>query len=327
VRFESKSAKLLGSGFGAGGVVTTVQVGGDSQTGFRGSGADEVEDLLIAIEGLAGPVFGNFREESVLNRIPLGSAGGIVSNGDLEVKGIGELRLDFGFPGAATTAVAAAGVGENEQLTGLGVVKGSFTLPPVGDSVSGKSGSVVRNAHDNRTAVGEGLIDAVRDGDANGIRAEVMIVNRPSLLIPTRAIVFEVSDKFALLGIDANDGPLAPPKTLAQIGYVIELEIAVGTGIGSDFLLVEAQRVIHRMQQPGNGVGRDDEAIASEQVGNLVGRAARPLEASDGITGRVMFEKVFDDGDYFGRFFSVGMRPAPARRVRPPEVTSPSSNC
>ena len=81
------------------------------------------------------------------------------------------------------------------------------------------------------------------------------------------------------------------------------------------------------MQQTGNGIGRDSEAIAGEQVGNLIGGAAGPFQARNRITGRVMFEKVFDDPDYFGRFFSVGMRPAPARRVRPPEVTSPSSSC
>lgn len=56
----------------------------------------------------------------MFNRIPLGSAGGIVSDGELEVKGIGELGLDFGFPAAATTTVAAASVGENEKLTAVG---------------------------------------------------------------------------------------------------------------------------------------------------------------------------------------------------------------
>lgn len=262
----------------------------------------------------------------MFNRIPLGSAGGIVSDGELEVKGIGELGLDFGFPAAATTTVAAASVGENEKLTAVGVVKGSFTLPPVRDSVSGESGSVVRNTDDNGTAVGERLVDAVRDGNAQGIGAEVVIMNRPGGVIPASAVVFEVSDQFALLGIDADDGQVAPPKTVAQIGNVIELEIAVATGIGREGLLVDAQRVVHRMQQAGNGIGREGEAIASEPAGNLVGGAARPFQASEGITGRVMFEKVFDDGDYFGRFFSVGMRPAPGRRVRP-EVTSPSSSC
>jgi len=248
VRFELKAPKLLRGGFSAGRVVTTVQVGGDSQSTFRGSRADEVKDLLIAIEGFTGPVFGDFREESMLNRIPLGSAGGIVGDGDDEVEGIGELGLDFGFPRAATTAVAAASVGENEQLTGLSVLNGSFPLPPVSDSMSSESGSVVRNADDNGAAVGEGLVDAVRDGNTDGIGAEVVIMNGPGSVVPTSAMVFEVADQFALFGIDANDGQVAAAKTLAQIGNVIELKVAVGTGIGSDVLLVDAQRVIHRMQ-------------------------------------------------------------------------------
>ena len=307
--------------------MVAVQVSGDGKSCFRGSGPDEVQDFLITKEWLTGPVFGDFREESMLNGVPLGSAGRIVSDGDVEIEGIGELRLDFGFPTAATTAVAAAGVGENEKLTGLGVLEGAFTLPPVSDRVSGKSGSVVRNANNNRAAVGEGLVDSVRDGNADGIGAEIVIMNRPSILIPTSAVVFEVSDQFALFGIDADDGQVAPSKTLTQIGNVIELEISVGSGIGSNFLLVDAQRVIHRVQQAGDGVGRNGEAIASEQAGDLVGGAPGPFQASDGITGSVMIEKVFDDRDYFGRFFSVGMRPAPGRRVRPPEVTSPSSSC
>ena len=307
--------------------MVAVQVSGDGKSCCRGSGPDEVQDFLITKERLTGPVFGDFREESMLNGVPLGSAGRIVSDGDVEIEGIGELRLDFGFPTAATTAVAAAGVGENEKLTGLGVLEGAFTLPPVSDRVSGKSGSVVRNANNNRAAVGEGLVDSVRDGNADGIGAEIVIMNRPSILIPTSAVVFEVSDQFALFGINADDGQVAPSKTLTQIGNVIELEISVGSGIGSNFLLVDAQRVIHRVQQAGDGVGRNGEAIASEQAGDLVGGAPGPFQASDGITGSVMIEKVFDDRDYFGRFFSVGMRPAPGRRVRPPEVTSPSSSC
>jgi len=193
----------------------TVQVGGDNQSGFRGRGADEVKDFLIGTQRLTGPVFGDFREESMLNGVPLGSAGGVVSNGNLEVEGISELRLDFGFPGAATITVAAAGVGENEKLTGLGVLKGPFTLPPVSNSMSSESRSVVRNADDNGAAVGDGLVDAVRDGDADGIGAEVVIMNGPSIVIPTSAGVFEVADQFALFSIDANDGQVTASKTLA----------------------------------------------------------------------------------------------------------------
>ena len=120
----------------------------------------------------------------MLNGIPLGSSGGIVSDSNIEVKGVGELGLDFRFPGAATATIAATGIGENKKLTRAGILAGTLTLPPVGDSVSGESRSVVRDADDNGTAVGQGLVDAVRDRDSDGIGAEVMIMNRPGRSIP-----------------------------------------------------------------------------------------------------------------------------------------------
>ena len=62
------------------------------------------QDLLVAVERLACPVFGNFRKEAVLNGIPFGSAGRIVGNGESKPEGVGQLRLEFGFPGAATSS-------------------------------------------------------------------------------------------------------------------------------------------------------------------------------------------------------------------------------
>jgi len=114
VGLEFESTELFGSGFCAGGIMTSIQVSRDGQTSFGGRRTDEVEDLLITIEGFTSPVFGNFGEESMLNGIPFGSASGIVSDSDSEVKAVGELRLEFGFPSPPPTAVAAAGVGQNQ---------------------------------------------------------------------------------------------------------------------------------------------------------------------------------------------------------------------
>jgi hypothetical protein len=86
-------------------------------------GADEAEDLLIAIERLASPVLGDFREEAVFDGIPFGSTGWIVSNREGQGEGVGQLRLEFCFPGTATTAVAAAGVAQNEDLAGARVTE------------------------------------------------------------------------------------------------------------------------------------------------------------------------------------------------------------
>ena len=57
---DTEGLELFGSWLCAGGIVAPVQVGGDRKTGLGFGGANEAEDLLVAVERLAGPVFGNF---------------------------------------------------------------------------------------------------------------------------------------------------------------------------------------------------------------------------------------------------------------------------
>lgn len=166
----------------------------------------------------------------MLDRIPLGSTGRIVSDGDRELEAIGELRLEFCFPSPAPATVATARVGENEQFARMGVLQTSLTLPPMTDSVSREGGCVVRNTDDDRTTVGKRLVDAIRDGDAECVGAKVMIIDEPGLAVPARAGVFEVADQFALLGVDTDDGQVTAAEALPQVGNVIKLEVPVGTG-------------------------------------------------------------------------------------------------
>src|SRR5438128_12658470 len=106
--------------------------------------------------------------------MPLGRASGVVSDGDVEMKAIGELSLQFRFPGPAATTVAATRVGKNEQLAGMGILGKSFTLPPMGDGVSGESGGVVSDANDDGPARVEGLIHAIRASDTQRVGEERM---------------------------------------------------------------------------------------------------------------------------------------------------------
>ena len=127
---EAKSLKLFWCGLHAGRIVAAIQMRGDRQTRLGSGGADEAEDLLVAVEWLTRPVFGDLREKAMLDGVPLGSARRIVGHGEGEATGIGELDLEFGFPGATPAAIAAAGVTEQQQTAGVGVSRAAFVVPP-----------------------------------------------------------------------------------------------------------------------------------------------------------------------------------------------------
>ena len=171
--------------------MTAVELSGDGQAGLGSGGANEVEDLLIAVEWLAGPVLGDFGKEAMLDGVPFGSARRVVGDGESQPEWIGQLRLEFGFPGAATSAIAAAGVAQNEELPGAWIADRSFLAPPMRDGMGSKGGCVMRDAHHDRPSIGEQVIDAVRDGDAGGVGTEIVVVDQAGRQVPTRAGILE----------------------------------------------------------------------------------------------------------------------------------------
>jgi len=142
----------------------------------------------------------------VLDGIPFGSTGWVVRNGYGEPKAVAELGLKFGFPGGGTATVTTTGIGKDEQLAAAKVAISAVALPPAGDRVGGKGGGVMRDADEDRAAVGEQVIDTVRDRDADGIGTEIVIIDAHRRAVPLDSIVFEVADQFSLFGIDTDDG-------------------------------------------------------------------------------------------------------------------------
>src|ERR1039457_4600163 len=147
VRFQTKRLELFGCWFGAGRIVSPVEVSGDRQAGLSSGGANEVQDLLITVEWFACPVLGDLRKEAVFNGVPFGSASRVVGNGESQTERIGQLRLELGFPGAATIAIAAAGVAQNEELPGAWIAARSLLAPPMRDGVGREGGCVMRDTH------------------------------------------------------------------------------------------------------------------------------------------------------------------------------------
>ena len=113
----------------------------------------------------------------MLDGIPFGSAGGIVGNGHSQGKGVGQLGLELGFPGMTAATVAAAGIGQNEPLAGTAIAGGTFLVPPMSNGMSGKGGGIVGNADHQSPAIFQNIVNPIRNGDPEGIGAEVVILD------------------------------------------------------------------------------------------------------------------------------------------------------
>ena len=91
--------------------------------------------------------------------------------------GIGQLGLELCFPSVATIAITTAGIAQDEELPGAWITEQSLLAPPMSDGMSGEGGRVMGDADHHGASIGEQIIDAVWDGDARGIGAEVVIVD------------------------------------------------------------------------------------------------------------------------------------------------------
>jgi len=159
------------------------------------------------------------------------------------------------------------------------------------------------DADDNGASIGEQIINAVRDGNAGGVGAEVMIVDQAGRQVPTSTGISEMADEFVLLGIDANDGETAALESVAKVAEVAELMVAIGTMVGGKLLVIDAQRIAQVMEQAGDGVRAHPDPEVSERHGDLGGGSPRPLQAGDGIPGGIVFEQELDQGEEVGGFF------------------------
>ena len=253
----------------------------------------------------------------MLDGIPFGSPSWVVSNGYRKSKAVAELALQLGFPGAGTATITTAGIGKDEQLSTVAVAVGAVALPPAGDGVGGEGSRVMRDADEDRTSVGEQVVDTVRDRDADSIGTEIVIIDAHWGAIPLDTVVFEIADQFAFFRIDADDGKSLTLKAGTQRRDVTELLVAVGARVGGNGLAIHAEGKIHAAKQSRHGIGGDVDIELPQQFGDSGRCLVGPTNAGDGISGGVVFQQDFDGLDYFGRFFSTGLRPAPGWRIRP----------
>ena len=132
------------------------------------------------------------------------------------------------------------------------------------------------NANDEGAAIFRDIENPIRNGDPDGIGAEVVIIDATRGRFPTTSRIFEIADEFAFFTVHADDGQMTALEAVAQLGEIFELKVAVGTAAGSDLLLIDPQGIVHVMEQAGDGIGRDGNAQLGQLFGDGGSSAARP---------------------------------------------------
>ena len=174
-------------------------------------------------------------------------------------------------------------------------------------------------------AVGLEVVDAVGDGHAYGVLAEVVVINGGGSLGPLGARVFEQPDHLPFLGVDADDRQPLAFESVAGAADGLELPIAICGAAGADRLLVDVKVEVELLEQAADRAGADADAHAAQLEADLRGSLATPFDAADRIPSGVVLHQPLDLRGDLGRFFSTGLRPPPGRRI-PSASTLPSSN-
>src|SRR3989442_13891814 len=249
----------------AGVIVVPIQVRGDRKPCLSAGGADKPEDLLVAVERLAGPVLRDLGEETMLDGIPLERARGVVRHGDGEAEEIDKLGLEFGLPGAPPIPIAAARIAEKEQGACPTIPHAAIVLPPARNRAGRKGRGIVGDTDGHAPAIGEQIVHAVRNGHADRLRAKVVIVDHAGLPTPPGAWVLEGADQFALFGIHADDGQASTLEAMAQVTDIEKLLVSIWTRVGGQLFVVDAERIAHLVEQSGDRVGADGDPEVPER--------------------------------------------------------------
>jgi len=91
-------------------VASVKKLGSNGEASLGCGCADTVERGLVAVEGASRPILADLAEQAMLDRVPLGRAGRIVTDGYRQIVDVAQLLLQAVLPDPAAVAVAATAV-------------------------------------------------------------------------------------------------------------------------------------------------------------------------------------------------------------------------
>src|SRR5215470_20244646 len=159
---------------------------------------------------------------------------------DGQAEGITQLVLEVLFPGPEIVTVAAASVGEDQHLAGMGIRQPAAMAPPVFQAIDRKFGCVSGYSHCNVPGIFGEIVDAKRNCHTSRIAREVR-VDLDRLATPAFSLSSIVSDELLLFCINADDGKPFSNKLCFKSDDVLELLVAVRMLSSCLLLLVDLQ--------------------------------------------------------------------------------------
>ena len=150
-----------------------------------------------------------------------------------QAEAVAELFLQLVLPEAGATAIAAPGIGQDQQVLGRAMQRLADRRPPTGDHVHRELGRIGRGTDIDGTLIVGDVIDTVGHCPALGIGWEVMHIDGGGFQTPGGAGILEIADQLLLLGVDADGWP---PRGGKRRG--------VGTGICSNWALRSGCRAL-----------------------------------------------------------------------------------
>ncbi|KKL09353.1 hypothetical protein LCGC14_2566720 [marine sediment metagenome] len=142
----------------------------------------------------------------MLHRIPLGGAAREMAHRDLQVKSVRDSLLEPFLEMPGTIAVAATGVGQDEQFVTLSVVFPSVSKPPLSDGIDGKLWRVGRDADMDESVITTHIVHPIWSHLAQGILREIVCIHFDWLLGPGSTRVLGIANELLVFRVHADHG-------------------------------------------------------------------------------------------------------------------------
>src|SRR5713226_7035379 len=138
--------------------------------------------------------------------------------------------LQLYLPQSAASPIGTASISKDEQLVAAGIESLSPALPPPSDAFHGKLGGLMVNAHIDKPAVMDQIIDAIRNRFPVCEGAVIIDIHRRLLPfgLPFSPVVLEIANHFFLLPIHRNHGQARCFKGFSCAIDLLKLGVSIG---------------------------------------------------------------------------------------------------